>query len=280
MDTPLSSAVGQHVRAKRNRTATPEDDADHTLQSAVNLLVNDDQLPHHLKAVLGHVLDKLTKLDVLVERNRELEIQLKAEIAEKNRLLDEIRILKNSRVNDSRPSSPHIVERNAVQEEFHCCEEKERLRSIVIAGVDECNDLVVSNRIAYDFNCIKHILSFLSIECAPVTFYRMGRPKHVGSRRLLKVVLPNTFFRNEVLSRAPRLKQFPVRGVYIRPSLPKTELARLRTLRSQKLSSSSNGMQVSSATPSNVVTSTHVPSANNASPIVSATNVNTNSGNN
>ncbi|KAK6060752.1 hypothetical protein COOONC_01590 [Cooperia oncophora] len=52
----------------------------------------------------------------------------------------------------------------------------------------------------------------------PVTCYRMGRPRH-GVPRLLKIVLPARKFQSLLLKRAPRLRFFPVKGVFIRPSL-------------------------------------------------------------
>ncbi|VDL64167.1 unnamed protein product [Nippostrongylus brasiliensis] len=74
-------------------------------------------------------------------------------------------------------------------------------------------------------DCIKRILDFLAVDCMPVTLYRMGKP--VDSRpRLLKVVMPNSFFANLLLKRAHRLKAFPVPRVFIRPSLSQAERER------------------------------------------------------
>ncbi|EYC20476.1 hypothetical protein Y032_0022g645 [Ancylostoma ceylanicum] len=57
----------------------------------------------------------------------------------------------------------------------------------------------------------------------------MGSPN--SSRpRLLKVILPSTFFRNLMLRRAPNLRSFQAREkVFIRPSLTKEERDRRRT---------------------------------------------------
>ncbi|KAK6017932.1 hypothetical protein OSTOST_16537, partial [Ostertagia ostertagi] len=49
----------------------------------------------------------------------------------------------------------------------------------------------------------------------------MGRPSP-SYNRILKVVLPNSFFAGLVLRRAPRLRYFPLqKGVFIRPSWPR-----------------------------------------------------------
>ncbi|KAL6743823.1 hypothetical protein Aduo_016818 [Ancylostoma duodenale] len=49
--------------------------------------------------------------------------------------------------------------------------------------------------------------------------------------RLLKVILPSSYFTTLTLRRAPKLRSFSVQGIFIRPSLPKSERDRLRGLR-------------------------------------------------
>ncbi|KAK6026212.1 hypothetical protein OSTOST_07868, partial [Ostertagia ostertagi] len=179
---------------KRTRTESPGTNGS-ALSDAVNLLVTDDKLlPAHLKTILGHLLEKVSFVDQLVERNRELEERLSAEVAEKN----------------------ETFEGSGVFETISCQQ-----------------TLLHSNRIAHDAECIRKLFDFLSIDCTPITSYRMGKPNE-KSPRLIKVVLPSRYFRRVLLERAPRLKTYQTGGVYIRPSLPKAERDRLRALREEK----------------------------------------------
>lgn len=52
-----------------------------------------------------------------------------------------------------------------------------------------------------------------------------------GKARLLKVVFPASFFASLTLKRAPHLRFFSEKGIFIRPSLTKSERDRLRTVR-------------------------------------------------
>lgn len=106
-------------------------------------------------------------------------------------------------------------------------EELERKRSIVISGVRESTSNAAFERIVHDFSCTQHILDFLKIECLPVTVYRMGKVSPTRPR-LLKVVLPCSRLQKEVIRFAPRLRFFPHKGIYIRPSLTLEERNRLR----------------------------------------------------
>ncbi|KAK6022921.1 hypothetical protein OSTOST_11362 [Ostertagia ostertagi] len=110
---------------------------------------------------------------------------------------------------------------------------RERLRSVVVIGIEESKDPSSLNRIAHDAECIRKLFDFLSIDCTPITSYRMGKPNE-KSPRLIKVVLPSRYFRRVLLERAPRLKTYQTGGVYIRPSLPKAERDRLRAIREEK----------------------------------------------
>lgn len=249
-NTPLSSRKLQGRPVKRFCQSSPPMGND-SLADAIDLLVNDAHLPAHLKTVLGHLLDKAARTEELMSRNRELEAQLRRETEEKSRLAREVETLKEA-LAKSRQASPV----KALATSFpdgNCCEERERVRSVVIAGVSESRDSSAVNRISFDLDCVKRIFDFLSIECMPVTIYRMGKPKN-DYARLLKVVLPNSFFQRELLKRAPRLKTFPVSGIYIRRSLPRLERERLSALR--KARAKSAAVLDSNATCENAVPST------------------------
>ncbi|EYC22374.1 hypothetical protein Y032_0017g3311 [Ancylostoma ceylanicum] len=91
-----------------------------------------------------------------------------------------------------------------------CCEE--RIRSVVVSGVSECRDINVISRMNHDLDCVRKLFHFLNIECNPVSIYRMGKP-NPKFPRLLKIVLPSSYFRNDILRKAPRLKTFLTSGV-------------------------------------------------------------------
>ncbi|KAK6015400.1 hypothetical protein OSTOST_19174 [Ostertagia ostertagi] len=73
--------------------------------------------------------------------------------------------------------------------------------------------LLHSSRIAHDAECIRKLFDFLSIDCTPITSYRMGKPNE-KSPRLIKVVLQVGVCSSK---RAPRLKTYQSGGVSIIP---------------------------------------------------------------
>lgn len=102
---------------------------------------------------------------------------------------------------------------------FHECE---RQRSIVLSGVRELSSSNLADRVQHDFNCVVRILSYLGVESFPMSMYRLGKLVP-GRNRLIKVVLPSTFHQRLTLKRAPHLRFFPVKGLFIRPSLTLAE---------------------------------------------------------
>ncbi|KAK6025729.1 hypothetical protein OSTOST_08367, partial [Ostertagia ostertagi] len=93
------------------------------------------------------------------------------------------------------------------------------------------------DRANYDFQCVNSVLNHLDIECVPCSVYRMGRS--INDRpRLLKVVLPTSKFQQLAVKRAPRLRSFQTKGVYLRPSLSFEERMKIREARLAKKSSS------------------------------------------
>ncbi|KAL6730874.1 hypothetical protein Aduo_001800 [Ancylostoma duodenale] len=120
---------------KRSRVDLPSTRND-SFDDAIERLVNDNQLPAHLKAVLGHLVERMSSMEVLIKKNHELEERLKDELAEKSKLKEEIEVLKCalSRSRISSPSQPRITTSSSpsLQKSFtpldsSCCEEKERL---------------------------------------------------------------------------------------------------------------------------------------------------------
>lgn len=71
-------------------------------------------------------------------------------------------------------------------------------------------------------DCNKGILDFLSVECMPVTLYRMR--KFIDTRpRLLKIVMLNSFFAHLLLRRTHRLNAFSEPRVFTTPLFKKAE---------------------------------------------------------
>ncbi|VDL78397.1 unnamed protein product [Nippostrongylus brasiliensis] len=99
-ETPLSSRLLQSKPSKRFRRGSPyvvEMSGDGgSLDDAVKLLIEDSQVPAHLKTILGHLLEKANLTEELPSKNRELEAKLQFELAEKKRLLSEIDRLKEA----------------------------------------------------------------------------------------------------------------------------------------------------------------------------------------
>ncbi|EYC13095.1 hypothetical protein Y032_0045g1265 [Ancylostoma ceylanicum] len=54
--------------------------------------------------------------------------------------------------------------------------------------------------------------------------------------RLVKVIMPASYFQKEVLKRASMLKSFPEPGIYVRPSLSKAERDQIRERRKSRFS--------------------------------------------
>lgn len=113
------------------------------------------------------------------------------------------------------------------------CGESERLRSVIISGIPEKSSSNIRERVLYDHRSVMNVLLHLNIECVPVAVYRLGRPS-VDRSRLLKVVLPATYFQRMAVRRASRLRFFPEKGVFLRESLTDSERKRRREERTSR----------------------------------------------
>lgn len=196
-----------------------------------------NQLPQCLKAIeemaaqLRFLLEENGKLRQ--ENSRVFELE-----RENNQLREQIRQLQNQLQPGSRPvsNSPDMPPDNCnlsfshESDPFH---EQERLRSIVISGVRELQEPIMTKRLDHDYCCVMNVLSFLGVECYPTAIYRLGKPISRGARKI-KVVLPSTIFRTLAVRRAPLLRSFPVRGVSLRESLPLAERIRRKGLRPRR----------------------------------------------
>lgn len=128
-------------------------------------------------------------------------------------------------------------------------------RSIVVSHVPESPSTKSSDRVSHDLAYVEELLSYLNVECAPVSVYRMGRLAQ-DRPRLIKVVLPSGQFQRLAIRRAPRLRFSPAHKViYIRPSLTREERMRRREQRK-----CSGGLETeSSARPTRVRDDCHSP---------------------
>ncbi|XGW10146.1 hypothetical protein V3C99_011989 [Haemonchus contortus] len=225
--TPLVGQAVQERPAKRFCHGSPTLMSG-SLPDAVDLFINDDHLPAHLKTILGHFLDNSNRINELLARNRELETQLEIEISENNKLRKEVETLKEALNKNNNSVSSRVASPNSSITDR--CEEKERLRSVVIAGICESSDVSSVNRVLHDVDCVKEVFHFLNIGCSPTVLYRLGEPRHTTSR-LLKVAFPSRFFVCDLLKKAPKLRFFSVSGIFVRRSLPKSERERLSALR-------------------------------------------------
>lgn len=107
-------------------------------------------------------------------------------------------------------------------------ETKERQRSLVLLNLDEgaCQSEYEANH--YTANEVSKILRFLDVPYAAISTYRLGR-KTLTHPRLVKIVLPSTAAKIEVLRRAKKLKFYETSGrpqLFLRPSMTQEERKR------------------------------------------------------
>ncbi|KAK6029692.1 hypothetical protein OSTOST_04195 [Ostertagia ostertagi] len=221
MDTPVSHLIKS---GKRPRVVTP--DGPMLSPDFVDIVkqVNDSKaVPECVKKWL---LSISTQLSAIIEENVALRKRLEAfnDLEKENKQLkDRLRFFEQKEV--SHPLSADPTPAKALP-----YEEIERRRSIVISGVPELHDGSCFDRMHYDYQSTLNILSHLDVDCYPVAVYRLGRWFR-GKNRLIKVVLPCSLYQRIAVRRAPRLRTFPERGVFLRESLTLEERVRRRESR-------------------------------------------------
>lgn len=245
MDTPLRSSsvpVG-----KRRHLDYPSPGKDQLL---ANLLIDfpTSDFPPFLKPILEILIDTRDELhalkDVCSRVSQENET-LRAENIRLKQLLDARDVQPNSNVLVSTSPIPTQTQSAAANTLYANEQELERARSIVVSGVVESTSLSCSERASHDLKFIHSILDHLNVECLPVSVYRLGKPD-VNNSRLIKVVLPSSKFQQMAVRRAPRLRSFLRKGIYLRPSLTKEERDRLREARRAKFNSKAQNNVLSS----------------------------------
>ncbi|KAK6010739.1 hypothetical protein OSTOST_24207, partial [Ostertagia ostertagi] len=191
---------------------------------AANELTKDESIPLYVRTVLAFLLESRREIDSMSRQIKEL----KDENTVLRKSLDSFKLSSSSNIASSQNPAPSNSSGDGVNQSF---EEIERKRSVIIVGVPENRGPRSYDRVSHDRLCVHQLFDFLAIDCTPVSIYRMGRPSPTYNR-LLKVVLPNSFFARLLLRCAPKLKHFPLKkGVFIRPSLSKGERERIRAER-------------------------------------------------
>ncbi|KIH68426.1 hypothetical protein ANCDUO_01239 [Ancylostoma duodenale] len=218
------------VNAKQARAASPDSSLSKDLQAQVQEIMRSTRVVECVRKVIAAITHELTLCRKENEELRgELEILRSNIPAEPDSVETQPEMVADSQCPP--PSSPPVLNLP-----YH---EVERLRSVVISGIPELNSPRTKDRVNYDCECVCKILDYLNIECDPVSVYRLGRPQR-GMNRLTKVVLPARMFQRLAVKRAPRLRFFCERGIYLRPSLTLEERKRRKEERNQQAPASQN----------------------------------------
>ena len=161
--------------------------------------------------------DIMDKLSTIMKRMTTIELQLtnqrtntSADITSTfNQILDRLDKIEATIGN----KQPNVVD----------ADEKERLRSCVIMGLNESSGTTARIRHNDDSKAVEAILDELDLDCDAVYSYRLGKPEE-GKRRLLKVVLPTKNHQRQLIMAAKNLKSSAnFNKVFIRPSLTKIQ---------------------------------------------------------
>lgn len=194
------------------------------LQKAITELNQAMEVPQCVKTVIEEMAMQLGNLIKENSKLRQENARIPLLLRENTELREKISHLEG-RLKTLPAHSLISAHNDHSEHESDPCHEFERLRSVVIGRIPESRDRVMKNRLDHDFFQVMNILSFLQIECYPRGIYRLGRPIPGGSR-LLKVVLPSTYFQKLAVRRASWLRSYPVRGAFLRESLIRAELER------------------------------------------------------
>ncbi|EYB81589.1 hypothetical protein Y032_0378g282 [Ancylostoma ceylanicum] len=196
----------------------------------LKLLLNDESVPPYMKLIVDFMAETKAEIAELNRRN--------AIVLEENKKLREENSMLKAQLDAL--LSKNVSSKHDVGLQFSSSVgDPDLSRSIVLAGIPESISNSPTERANNDVICVNTILDFLGVECLPNAVYRMGKPSP-QKPRLLKVVLPTSRFQKEAVIRAPRLRFFSHRGVYLRPSLSKEERDRRREARQSGKNARSN----------------------------------------
>ncbi|KHJ97120.1 hypothetical protein OESDEN_02910 [Oesophagostomum dentatum] len=107
-------------------------------------------------------------------------------------------------------------------------EKIERSRSVVLAGLPECDSDRPSAKRLHDYNFVDDTIDYCPLN-VHLSIYRMGRVNpdpSLNHKRLIKIILPASYFARSMLRGAPHLRL--VQGLFLRSSLPKAERDKMR----------------------------------------------------
>lgn len=211
--SPSKTSVQKAVKAVAvNGDGTDPGQGSDEVAAALQQLQADKRTPGFIKVLMNHVVSYQKELSAVLSKNQELQEQLAA-------LREENSALKAALVEAAGKSGAPAPHEGIPVSILSYVDEREHLRSIVVAGVAESTDTKSTERAIHDSNFVKDIFNHLEVECIPQITYRLGKPQEGRPRQSL------------VLRRASRLRSFSCRGVYIRPSLTKQERERNREAR-------------------------------------------------
>ncbi|VDO86746.1 unnamed protein product [Haemonchus placei] len=199
-------------------------------------LSSDESLPPYCKLLADVLIDTKKELADLARQCRDILAENRSLIKENLLLRKQISSLMSCNTLSESQGHVEVASSNLISSDTASAVDADLQRSIVIAGVPEYRSLNSVERANHDYQCICSILSFLDIECIPSVVYRMG-VRNSNRPRLIKVVMPSSKFQRQAVQRAPRLRFFSHKGVYLRPSLTKEERERRRKERLGSLSS-------------------------------------------
>ncbi|KAL6726907.1 hypothetical protein Aduo_008835 [Ancylostoma duodenale] len=238
-----ASSTSVQIRGGRRKKTSTNDQQPPNFDQAVELLLNDANLPQHLRVVMARLLDMKEEFSALMAKNSELMEENKSLSNRNNELMTENELLRfeiaslksrigsgislkfkyESDVNTVVPSQNALPISTEV-------EESECKRSVVIHGMYESYSPVPTLRALHDRQCVHQLLDHLNIPCIPVSVFRLGCP-NPNKPRLLKVVFPSSYFARTMVRRGPNLRSFAVRGIFIRHSVPRAERERFKATR-------------------------------------------------
>lgn len=247
MSSTPSRASSVPVKRSRIETSPPTDCSDR-----LRILRGEENLPSYIKLLVDVLVDTKKELAELASQCRAAVAENRALREENVSLRAQLESLRSARSNLDSVLSPSQAETSRFPAADSATTiDPDLARSIVVSGVPESPSESSTGRIQHDVACVTTVLNFLNVECMPSAVYRMG-PRQSSRPRLLKVILPASRFQREVIQRAPRLRFFFHKGVYIRPSLTKEERDRRREERRASLARSQASASASLAQDCNV----------------------------